>query len=242
MDHKAQTPPNCRIYAVGDIHGRVDLLARLQGMIEVDAAPLPPGVRRLIVYLGDYIDRGPESEAVIERLIAGPPPGFEAVYLKGNHDDMLLRYLNDGALAETWMMNGGMEALESYGIEVPRPLPPPAWHDGGRQALARALPAAHLDFFRGLKLLHSEGDYLFVHAGVRPEVALDRQQDVDLMWIRHDFLESGEDFGKVVVHGHSITLDVEFPGNRIGIDTGAYHTGQLTALVLQDAEHRLLRT
>ena len=235
------TPAGSRLYAVGDIHGRADLLEALLEQIEADAARHPQPAKRLI-YLGDYVDRGPASSAVIDLVLHNGPPGIEVVPLMGNHEEMMLRFLEDIAVARTWMMNGGDATLLSYGVE------PPSMFAGtprllqAQQQFAEHLPARHWSFLQGLATSRAEGDYLFVHAGVRPGVALDRQRTEDLLWIRDEFLDSDRDFGKVVVHGHSISLDPEFRPNRIGIDTGAYRSGQLTCLVLDGAERTLLTT
>lgn len=236
-----EVPQGRRIYAIGDIHGRVDLLRRLHGLIAEDAgrrrAP-----RNIVVYLGDYIDRGDDSPAVIDLLLDEPLPGFDAVHLKGNHEDSLLRFLEDGGIGPSWMLYGGAETLMSYGI---RP-PPPAGREGemerAQQELRARLPERHRLFFAGLKLLHEEGDYLFTHAGVRPGVPLDRQQEDDLLWIRDEFLRSDAEFGKIVVHGHTITERPDVQRNRIGIDTGAFASGRLTALVLEGADWSFLQT
>jgi serine/threonine protein phosphatase 1 len=226
---------------VGDIHGRADLLERLLELIEADAAGHPDSAKRLI-FLGDYVDRGPASSAVIDLVLQHRPPGIEVVPLMGNHEEMMLRFLEDIAVGRTWMMNGGDATLRSYGVE------PPGMFSGtpvlrrAQQQFAERLPARHRSFLGGLAISHTEGDYLFVHAGVRPGVPLDRQRSEDLLWIRDEFLDSDQDFGKVVVHGHSISLDPEFRANRIGIDTGAYRSGQLTCLMLEGADQRLLTT
>jgi serine/threonine protein phosphatase 1 len=236
-----RVPDGRRVYAVGDVHGRDDLLSRLHALIAEDAAAAA-AVRKSLVHLGDYIDRGPSSRQVIERLAAGPPSGFEAVFLKGNHDDFLLRFLDGGAVPDLWLMNGGLATLASYGIELGLPPVEPADVDDLRRDLTRRLGPGHLDFLRGLRPSHAVGDYLFVHAGVRPGVDLAAQDPVDLMWIRGDFLDWEGPFGRVVVHGHTITPAPVFRPNRIGIDTGAYRTGRLTCLVLEGATQRLLQT
>ena len=236
---RARVPDGVRLYAVGDIHGRADLLDGLHGRIARDAERAP-GRRKVVVYLGDYVDRGPDSSAVVEGLIARPLPEFESVRLKGNHEDFLLSFIDDASIGDAWLMNGAQATLASYGVEI-----------GGygrdaleeaRLALIRALPADHLEFFRGLALTYEAGDYLFVHAGIRPGVGLRHQKDHDLMWIRDAFLESDADFGRVVVHGHSIRAEPDIRPNRIGIDTGAYHTGRLTCLVLEAEERLFLHT
>jgi serine/threonine protein phosphatase 1 len=236
-----EVPPRTRVYAVGDIHGRVDLLERLHRLIHQDAyerqAP-----RNVVVYLGDYIDRGDASPAVIDLLLDQPLPGFQSVHLKGNHEDTLLRFLDDTGIGATWLLYGGAETLASYGIRPPRAA-------GGGKELERAqaelrarLPERHRRFMQALRLTHAEGDYLFTHAGVRPGVPLEQQQEEDLLWIRDEFLLSDAEFGKIVVHGHTITSRPDVQRNRIGIDTGAFATGLLTCLVLEGAEWSFLQT
>jgi serine/threonine protein phosphatase 1 len=238
---RPRVPEGRRVYAIGDIHGRDDLLARLHALIAEDAAAGAPAGNSL-VYLGDYIDRGPASRQVIERLAGPPLAGFDAVFLKGNHDDFLLGFLDDGGPADMWLMNGGIATLASYGIEVGFPPGDPAVLDGIRRELARRLGPAHLEFLRRLKPSHGVGDYLFVHAGVRPGVALAEQDPFDLMWIRSGFLDWDGAFGAIVVHGHTIAPVPVFRANRIGIDTGAYSSGRLTCLVLEGDSRRLLQT
>ena len=234
-------PTGSRIYAVGDIHGRADLLETLLRQIAADAARHPDAAKRLI-YLGDYVDRGPASSAVIDMVLHDRPPGFQVVPLMGNHEEMMLRFLEDLGVGRTWMMNGGDATLRSYGVEPPSMFAgTPAFLDA-QERFAERLPASHRRLLESLAISRTEGDYLFVHAGVRPGVALDRQRTEDLLWIRDEFLDSTFDFGKVVVHGHSISLDPEFRPNRIGIDTGAYRSGQLTCLVLEETERQLLTT
>ena len=239
--HPPAVPAGSRIYAVGDIHGRADLLETLLQAIEADAERHPDAAKRLI-YLGDYVDRGPASSAVIDLALDDRPPGIEVVPLMGNHEEMMLRFLADIAVGRTWMMNGGDATLTSYGVEPPSMFAGTALLRHAQQQFAERLPARHRAFLEGLTLSHTEGDYLFVHAGVRPGVALNRQRTEDLLWIRDEFLDSDRDFGKLVVHGHSISLDPEFRANRIGIDTGAYRSGQLTCLVLDGTAQQLLTT
>jgi calcineurin-like phosphoesterase family protein len=234
-------PAGSRLYAVGDIHGRADLLEALLEQIGADAAHHPNAAKRLI-YLGDYVDRGPASSAVIDMVIHDHPLGFEVVPLMGNHEEMMLRFLEEIAVGRTWMMNGGDATLSSYGVEPPGMFAGTAPFRHAQQQFAERLPAGHKTFLETLAVSHTEGDYLFVHAGMRPGVALDKQRTEDLLWIRDEFLDSDHDFGKVVVHGHSISLDPEFRPNRIGIDTGAYRSNRLTCLVLDGTERSLLTT
>lgn len=244
----ARTPPppsaapaGSRLYAVGDIHGRADLLETLLQQIAGDGARHPEAAKRLI-YLGDYVDRGPASSAVIDMVLNDGPPGFEVVPLMGNHEEMMLRFQEDLAVGRTWMMNGGDATLRSYGIEPPSMFAGTALFRHAQQQFAERLPAGHKTFLETLAVSHTEGDYLFVHAGVRAGVALDKQRTEDLLWIRDEFLESNRDFGKVVVHGHSISFDPELRPNRIGIDTGAYKSSQLTCLVLEGMSRQFLFT
>lgn len=228
------------VYAVGDIHGRADLLDRLLARVREDAAARSER-RKVLVFLGDYIDRGPESRRVIDLLAAEDPDGPERVFLKGNHEDAMLGFLASPEIGFQWLGFGGAATLRSYGVD-----PHAAHVDGGfellRRELARALPLSHRRFLDRLALCHEEGDYLFVHAGVRPGIPLDRQDPDDLIWIRGAFLESREDFGKTVVHGHSIAPLPELRANRIGIDTGAFATGVLTCLVLRGARRAFIQT
>ena len=235
-----RVPAGTRVYAVGDTHGCAERLRELHARILEDAADSSAG-RRVIVYLGDYVDRGPDSRQIVELLLHEPLPGFEPVHLKGNHEDMLLRFLEDKSVCLHWMQYGGDATCRSYGIE---PLSAPAVADRSgwlQERLRAGLPQDHLDFLNGLRLSHVEGDYLFVHAGVRPGTAPDEQVAEDLMWIREPFLASRADHGKVVVHGHTPTESPVRRRNRIGIDTGACYGGPLTALVLEDAEQRFLQ-
>ena len=236
-----RAPAGCRVYAVGDIHGRADLLRRLHGQIRDDAKTASE-LRKVVVYMGDYVDRGPDSFGVIDMLIHEPLEGFERHHLKGNHEDMLMGFLETGSGGETWIFNGGRDTLESYEADL--------WDigfglgnlPGLGEKLHGNIPEDHLAFLAGLELRHREGGYLFVHAGLRPGVALEDQDEQDFLWIRHDFLDSDADYGMIVVHGHSIHPEPDIRPNRIGIDTGAWRTGHLTALVLEGDSRRFLRT
>lgn len=234
-------PAGTVVYAIGDVHGRLDLLQRLEAQIV--AHPANSGTdRRLIVCLGDYVDRGDDVYGVIEHLRGEPPASFERICLIGNHEAYLLRFLEDSAVAPAWMANGGRETLWSYGIAPPdRPSDPDEAAEV-QAALLDRMPASHIAFLRSLALSHREGDYLFVHAGVRPGVPLEYQDPEDLIWIRDEFLEDQRDFGAVVVHGHSIRREPENFANRIGVDTGAYASGSLTCVVLKGTERRFLST
>ncbi len=221
----ASLPPETRVYAIGDVHGCLDRLTELHGAIAEDlrTRPIPDA---LLLHIGDYIDRGPDSAQVIARLRGpNPVPGTRMVNLMGNHEDMMLAAFQseeDGP-ALTWLQNGGRETLASWCIG--QQLPRAAWAD--------RLPAPDLDFIRTLSFSHREGGYLFVHAGIRPGVPLDKQVPRDLMWIREPFLSFKGDLGVVVVHGHTPGPAPVVRPNRIGIDTGAVYGGTLTCAVLE---------
>ena len=242
---QASAPDGVRLYAIGDIHGRLDLLEALLSLIERDQegrADLPV----TLIFLGDYVDRGPDSNGVVERLIRGFSPPYAPVFLKGNHEDLLLSFLNDPNTGPHWLYNGGDAALLSYGIE-PEAVQLAAW--SGPEGLAEvaqqfraALPEAHLRFYEGLRLSCRIGDYFFTHAGVRPKVPLDQQSEHDLLWIRKEFLDSKEDFGAVVVHGHTPTRAPEDLCNRIGLDTFAVRSGKLTAAGFEGSQRWFLST
>jgi len=236
---KARVPPGSRVYAIGDIHGCLERLQALHDLVRADSVRAA-AERCVVVYLGDYVDRGLDSREVLDLLLADPLPGFECVYLKGNHEDFLLRFLERGEDAAPWLLNGGDATLRSYGVD-PYAVSRDPGPRGLRAALSAAMPEAHLRFLCGLQLSHVEGDYLFVHAGLRPGVPLEEQDPEDLMWIRAPFLDSREGHGKIVVHGHTPTSAPEVRDNRIGIDTGAVYGGPLTALVLQEGERDVLQ-
>jgi serine/threonine protein phosphatase 1 len=233
-----RVPDGTRAYAIGDIHGRLDLLVEIERRIADDAAA-SPAARHALVYLGDYVDRGNQSREVVDRLIDLPLPGFERVLLLGNHEESMLQFLVDVQIGPAWLAYGGAATLLSYGIR-----PPDSDRDFVRvqEELRAKLPERHLAFLRGLKLRHVEGDYYFVHAGVRPGIPLDDQRPEDLLWIRDEFLLSPRDFGKIIVHGHTITKTPDIKRNRIGIDTGAFASGTLTSLVLQGDAWSFLQT
>lgn len=232
-------PAGQRVYAVGDIHGRLDLLDALLASIDADDRARGPAQTELI-FLGDLVDRGPDSAGVVDRLIAlgeARPVRF----LMGNHEEVFLRALDGDARALRFLIRiGGRETLLSYGISIEQ------YRDLDYDELlevARAkVPPAHLAFLAGFETMIEVGDYLFVHAGLRPGIAVEDQKTSDLCWIRDDFLDHRESFGKMVVHGHSITDGIDERPNRIGIDTGAFASGRLTAIGLEGAERWFLST
>ncbi|MBX3560565.1 MAG: serine/threonine protein phosphatase [Sphingomonas sp.] len=233
-------PDGRRVYAVGDIHGRLDLLDALLAEIESDNASRGPA-DTLVIFLGDLVDRGPDSRGVVERLIAyskGPAP---TRFLMGNHEEVFLRAVGGDLKALKFLIRiGGRATILSYGIDEAeyRSLD----YDGLAAALRARVPSEHVAFLSAFEEWIEMGDYLFVHAGVRPGVDLAEQRGSDLRWIRDDFLLHRDSFGKLVVHGHSITKDVDLRSNRIGIDTGAYESGKLTAIALEGAERWFLST
>jgi serine/threonine protein phosphatase 1 len=235
----AIAPPGTRIYAIGDIHGRVDLLRAAHQRILADSR-MSTVHRKLVVYLGDYIDRGPDSREVIDLLLDEPLPDFQAVHLKGNHEQTLLDFLTDTSVAASWFAYGGDTTLDSYRVLRPAPGDGPQALLQTQAELRAKLPERHLAFYRALSLSHREGDYFFVHAGVKPGLPLETQSKDDLLWIRDEFLNSDADHGCIVVHGHTISPRPEVKGNRIGIDTGAYATGRLTCLRIEDDEREFL--
>ncbi|HWE75848.1 MAG TPA: metallophosphoesterase family protein [Stellaceae bacterium] len=234
-------PAGTRVYAIGDIHGSLVPLRLLRDAIREHADAHPIG-RKCLIYLGDYIDRGFDSRAVIEMLVNEKLPGFEHVFLKGNHEDGLLRFLADGSNATFWVAYGGIATMFSYGVKPPDPATSDDEVIRARKELAKNLPPDHLDFLAKLESYRIEGDYLFVHAGIRPGVPIEMQREEDLLWIRDEFLRSQQEFGKCVVHGHSISRHPDFQPNRIGIDTGAFASGTLTCLVLEGTKQELLAT
>jgi serine/threonine protein phosphatase 1 len=220
----ATLPPDTRIYAIGDVHGCLELLSALHREVAADLRARPVADAWLI-HLGDYIDRGPDSAQVIACLLGDPVPGTRRIDLMGNHEAMLLAALEagNGDPADHWRENGGADALASWGIGLRT----------ARADWSSRIPPEHLAFVRNLARSHRAGGYLFVHAGIRPGVALADQSEHDLLWMREPFLSYKGDFGAVVVHGHTPCPAPERRANRIGIDTGAVYGGDLTCVVLE---------
>lgn len=226
-------PPGVVVYAISDIHGRLDLLQQLLQLISEDAAHLSAGEIPHIVFLGDYIDRGPASAGVVDQILAlAQDPRFKVRALKGNHEEALLVFLEDPRTGPIWATYGGLETLRDYIGRPPALNAEAAAWETAREALADALPPEHLAFYRELDLYALCGDYCFVHAGLRPGIAIAEQKEQDLLSIRTDFLSAKAAFEKVVVHGHTPNLQPVVSKHRIGIDTGAFATGVLTCLKL----------
>lgn len=227
----ARVDDGIRLYAVGDVHGCHLVLQRLLARIDADLAS-DPAPRPILVFLGDYVDRGAGSRQVIDQLVA-VAGAREAVFLKGNHEARMLQFLRDPAILVQWMQFGALDTLKSYGLTPGNHL-----DRQEQEALASGLRAAleesgHLDLLERLRPSYACGDFFFAHAGVRPGVPLDRQSEADLLWIRDGFLQHTGDFEKIVVHGHTPAPEPEVCANRINVDTGAYATGRLTCLVLE---------
>ena len=233
-----QLRPGLRVFAVGDIHGHADLLGRVATAVAEDLQADRPR-EALTVFVGDYIDRGPSSAAVIDRLLRRDFP-TPIVTLRGNHEQMLLDTLDGGAMLGSWLSNGGVETAQSYGLSAaalgvqdPEEL---------RRRLLDVIPAAHLGFLRSTELSRRIDGYFFCHAGIEPGIALDRQSAETLLWIRRPFHLSTLDHGAVVVHGHTPVPRPEVKPNRINIDTGAFASGRLTCLAVDGARRRFLST
>lgn len=223
-------PEGLRIYAVGDVHGRADLLKQLLSRIDEDLKE-HPNAEANHVFLGDYIDRGQDSAAVLNLLIERGRT-HRVTCLKGNHEIFLSEFLEDPAVLKPWAQYGALATLASYGLA-------PAINAGPKEqvelsaSLRTAMPESHSQFLAELKLCFTCGDFFFVHAGVRPGTPLGRQREDDLLWIRDDFLLHEAPFEKIIVHGHTPVREPDVRQNRINIDTGAYATGRLTCLRLE---------
>ncbi|MDO9440132.1 MAG: metallophosphoesterase family protein [Beijerinckiaceae bacterium] len=226
-------PPGLRIYCIGDVHGRSDLLKRCRTHIETDLARRPVG-HSMTIMLGDYIDRGPDSRGVLDILTSEPFPN-DLVALRGNHEQILLDFLEDPAVLNHWRLCGGLEALHSFGVPMQEVARGRGYLEA-RDRLLDLMPDAHLRFIQETAASGEIGGYFFCHAGVMPGVELHEQREEDLLWIRQPFLDHSLPFGKIVIHGHTATERPELRANRIGIDTGAYATGRLTCLVLEGEE------
>jgi serine/threonine protein phosphatase 1 len=238
-DRSEISAEDARLYVIGDIHGRSDLLDRMIEAIHRDMEKHGCD-ETLTITLGDYVDRGPDSCGVLERLAHNPFPG-SYVALKGNHEVLFESFLHDRSHANMWRQLGGLETLHSYGVPINEVMMGKGFERAG-DALNAALPEAHRAFLSSLQVCISIDGYFFCHAGVRPNVPLDRQNVKDLLWIRNEFLNSKQDFEKMIIHGHSPHEWPEVKPNRVNIDTGAFATGRLTCLVIEDGRGRFLFT
>jgi serine/threonine protein phosphatase 1 len=232
-----QIPAGERVYAIGDIHGRADLLRQILLQIDADVS-MNHVKRRQIVFLGDYVDRGPDTRGVLE-TIRGLDNLNDVVLLAGNHEVFMLEALEDVSALSSWLWAGGRETLLSYDIRVPLTVTAQDLTETLEEA-HKKIPVADMAFLRGLKTYHTVGDYAFVHAGVRPGIPLDQQSKRDFLLIREDFIRFNGSHSHVIVHGHTPVEEPDIRTNRINIDTGAYITGTLTCLVLEGTSQRFL--
>jgi serine/threonine protein phosphatase 1 len=231
-------PDGMRLYAIGDIHGRVDLLGDLLGRIDRDSGARGPATVRMIL-IGDLIDRGPGSATLLRDLSTRMPPGL--ICLRGNHEAAMVdAWKGDRAALRLWLAHGGRATLAGFDAAIAGLADDD--EDALLDALVRHVPRNVIDWLRRLPLTYASGDYLFVHAGVRPGIPLARQTADDLLWIRDPFLTSDAWHGKVIVHGHTPSDDVEILPNRIGIDTGAYYSGRLSAIGLEGVARWVVQT
>jgi len=231
---RASLPRDTRVYAIGDIHGRADLLTELIARIDDDVQRRP--ISHVIeIYLGDYVDRGADSRGVID-LLAMRMVRNHAICLRGNHEAMLEAFLRDPATLRDWAPTGALQTLDSYNVSLTPKKTPDELH----RLFEAALPRAHQLFLQCLRDSYVCGDFLFVHAGIRPGVPLEQQLTSDMHWIRHDFLDSTADHGCFVVHGHTPVPHPDFRSNRINIDTGAWRTGVLTCIAIEGTDVMIL--
>jgi serine/threonine protein phosphatase 1 len=233
-------PPGQRVYAVGDIHGRLDLLEELLEIIDADHSGRAPS-EKLLIFLGDLVDRGPDSCGVIERLRRLRAGGEKVRFLLGNHDEVFLKAASGDAKATRFLVRiGGRDTILSYGLSIEDY--EQATYSDLAQLLKEKVPESHREFLATFEDYAEVGDYLFVHAGIRPGLDLASQSTIDLRWIRRDFLEHKDPHERMVIHGHSISEDPVVRRNRIGIDTGAFASGRLSAIGLEGTGHWFLST
>ena len=234
-------PDNLRVYVIGDVHGCADLLDDMADQVHRHRQESPRD-RTIVIMLGDYVDRGSDSFLVVDKLLSGLFQ-TETVLLKGNHEAVLLDFLDGKLPLAYWSRVGGIETIESYRRRRPDLRHTFEASDPDAHAkFAQLIPDSHMAFFRNLPISISIGDFFFCHAGVKPGVALTLQRQDDLLWIRDEFLDSRTDFGKIVVHGHTPAPDVEILPNRINVDTGAYRTGCLSCVALDENGYTILRS
>jgi serine/threonine protein phosphatase 1 len=228
---QSRVPEGVRVYAIGDVHGRADLLENVFANIDADLRSRPIA-RAIHVMIGDYIDRGPASRQTLD-LAINRSREREMVFLKGNHETYVPAFIRDPGVLRDWQHLGGLQTLLSYGLR-PSMRTTAAEQAELAHAFHAALPDSHLDFLSRLRTSFVCGDYFFVHAGVRPGIPLESQKEDDLLWIRDDFLLWESNFDKVIIHGHTPVVEPDIRSNRINIDTGAYATGKLTCILLEE--------
>jgi len=237
-DTHPHVPEGTRIYVVGDIHGEIDLLEEMHEKMLADANA-QPAAQILQIFLGDYIDRGPDAKGVVDWLISSPPTGWRRICLKGNHETMVHDFLEDSQTLKRWQQLGASPTLRSYDVRLSDSQEKVS-ADALQTEFAQKLSHEHRKFYSNLPLFFEIGSYFFVHAGIRPDCDLQEQEERDLLWIRDEFLHSKLNFGKIIVHGHTPVNKPKIRPNRINIDTGAYMSGKLTCLVLENDEQRFL--
>jgi serine/threonine protein phosphatase 1 len=239
---RASVPPDTLVWTIGDIHGRLDLLRPLLSGVLEDFKH-SAAERKLLIFLGDYVDRGPDSKGVIDLLCRLAESGeVEGRFLRGNHEDRMAMFLEDPGIGPSWCDYGGRDALRSYGVTAPTDRDDAVAWAAASASFNAALSERHRTFLRNLEASISVGDYFFAHAGARPGVALEQQSAYDMMWIRQSFLSDNRAFEKIVVHGHTPADDIQADHRRIGLDTGAYATGVLSAVRLEGSERAALQT
>lgn len=233
-----RVPAGTSIIAFGDVHGHLDLVEDMLARASARARS-KPGQRHIVISLGDLVDRGPDSRGVVQRLM-GEVSGCELHVIRGNHETLLMSFLKGDPDANVWVKWGGLETIGSYGVDIrgANPSSPTDIEALRKEFRAKMIPA-HLDFMRTRPLSVTFGDYFFVHAGARPDVPLAQQKEHDLIWIRDEFLPSGQRFEKKIVHGHTPVDEADFRGNRINLDTGACYGGTLTAAIFEDDDARV---
>jgi serine/threonine protein phosphatase 1 len=219
------------VFVIGDIHGRLDLLLQAEQKILERMSGV--GRPAIVVCLGDFVDRGPDSRGVIDHLIRKMPPPLYRIPICGNHDDSFLNFLREDQFDPAWLDFGGDKTLMSYGVNASQLLRADASGRKLKDATRNAVPPSHVSFLESLPVALSFGRYLFVHAGIQPGRPLAEQSDFDLMWIREPFISMGPGFDMTVIHGHTPVADVQYGPNRVGIDTGAYATGKLSVLHIE---------
>ncbi|TPN80533.1 serine/threonine protein phosphatase [Mesorhizobium sp. CU2] len=239
----ARGPDGMRLYAIGDVHGRHDLLAAMHRRIESELEYKAPAADWRIIHLGDYVDRGPDSRSVIDFLIEAKKRDPRNIMLAGNHDIGMLEFLADGEPDGLFMSYGGVQTAQSYGVDLSRDVQRFGKAEAiarGHAALLKAVPRSHVDFLQSLTFSASFGDFFFCHAGIRPSVPLDRQNQQDLIWIRDAFHDHPGLYAKVIVHGHTPVPEAEVMANRVNVDTLAWKSGTLSALAVNGGDKRII--
>lgn len=238
--NKVLLPDNTRIYCIGDVHGCYDLLLKLMAQIKDDAADFSGHI--IIIYLGDFIDRGRFSKEVVDFILNDKVEKVDYIYLRGNHEQTLLDFLQEETVGRSWLAYGGLATLASYNVHLTKiPSKIDDFISLQRQ-LRDNLPASHYRFFSETRLYYAIGEYFFVHAGINPFYSLAKQKPEEMLWIRDEFLNFNRAYEKIIVHGHTIVDTPKLFAHRIGIDTGAFASGILTCLVLQANQQRLIQT